>query len=94
MNGTPTPSKKMNIKLEKAPKPAGTRLMYAGGIIAIIGAVLAIMAASTSHFDTYRGVLVHGDPTGGIIVIILGLILTGVGFGRRVLAALEGGRIK
>lgn len=63
--------------------------MQAGLTIAVVGLFISILAASSTHYDDLTGMQVSGSPIAGILIILLGLVLAGIGFARRVLAAIE-----
>ncbi len=61
-----------------------------------VSAILIVMAFSTTHIvvvpGTFTTTEVSGSPTAGLWLLFVGsLILAGIGFARRVLAALERG---
>lgn len=68
--------------------------MATGLVIVAIGILLIIIGFSTSHAEivpgTFRKVEVPGAPTPAAwIIFIIGLVLSAIGFGRRVLASIE-----
>ena len=77
---------------ESVRKP-GKRLTTAGLVIAALGVLLAVMAMATTHSDYVPGlgnVETQGTPSAvSIIMVIVGLVLAGIGFARRLLAAAE-----
>lgn len=72
----------------------GTRLIATGLVIVAIGVLLVIVGFSTTHVQmipgTFRTAEVQGAPTPAAwIILLVGVILAGVGFGKRVLSAIE-----
>lgn len=72
----------------------GTRLIATGLVIVAIGVLLVIVGFSTTHVQmipgTFRTTEVQGAPTPAAwIILLVGVILAGVGFGKRVLSAIE-----
>ncbi|MDQ0030159.1 DUF2510 domain-containing protein [Arthrobacter bambusae] len=72
-----------------SPKKRGNGWIRAGMIVGGLGVIFAILAAGTTHVDAY-GNSVQGGPTlGTFLLIILGVLLAGIGFCIRILAAVE-----
>lgn len=72
----------------------GTRLMATGLVILALGIVLLIVGFSTTHVEivpgTFRTAETQGAPTPAAwIILIVGVVLSSIGFGKRVLSALE-----
>lgn len=68
--------------------------MATGLVIVGIGVLLVIIGFSTTHVQivpgTFRTTEVQGAPTPAAwIILIVGLILSAAGFGKRVLSAIE-----
>lgn len=68
--------------------------MATGLVIVGIGILLVIVGFSTTHVQIIPGTLrtteVQGSPTPAAwIILIVGLILSAAGFGKRVLSAIE-----
>lgn len=68
--------------------------MATGLVIVGIGILLVIVGFSTTHVQmvpgTFRTVEVQGSPTPAAwIALLVGLILSAVGFGKRALSAME-----
>jgi hypothetical protein len=68
--------------------------MATGLVILAIGILLVIVGFSTTHVaivpGTFRTAETAGAPTPAAwIILLVGIVLTGVGFGRRVLASIE-----
>lgn len=68
--------------------------MATGLVIVGIGIALVIMGFSATHVQivpgTFRTEEVPGAPTPAAwIILLVGLVLSGVGFGKRILAAVE-----
>jgi hypothetical protein len=80
---------------KKAPtKRPGTRLMATGLVILALGVLLIIVGFSSTHVQmvpgTFRTEAVPGAPTPvAWIILLVGVILSAVGFGRRVLSSIE-----
>jgi hypothetical protein len=75
-------------------KRPGTRLMVTGLAILALGILLVIVGFSTTHMEmvpgTFRTKEVPGAPTPAAwIILLIGVVLSAVGFGRRVLASIE-----
>ena len=69
-------------------------MLIAGLVVAAIGLLLVIIGFSTAHVTlqpgTFRTVETPGAPTPAAwIILITGLALAAIGFGKRVLAAIE-----
>ena len=84
----------MTEKTATTKRRPGTKLLIIGLVLAIIGLLLVIVGFSTTHVGlqpgTFRTVETPGAPTPAAwIVLASGLVLTGIGFGKRVLAAIE-----
>ncbi|MCO1338091.1 hypothetical protein BJH93_04155 [Kocuria polaris] len=62
--------------MDQPRRKAGTALINTGVIVAVIGVIIAFIASSQG-----------GEPT--FWIILIGLVLLAIGFGQRVLAALE-----
>lgn len=63
-----------------------------GLVILVIGFVLAVLPLATTNVDYVGGRMVEtqGTPSAAaIIMVIVGLVLAGIGFARRLLAAAE-----
>jgi hypothetical protein len=68
--------------------------MATGLVILAIGVTLIIMGFSTTHVaivpGTFRTAETAGAPTPAAwIILLVGIVLAGIGFGRRVLSSLE-----
>lgn len=68
--------------------------MATGLVIVGVGMLLVIAGFSTTHVQmvpgTFRTTEVQGAPTPAAwIILIVGLLLAGIGFARRLLAAVE-----
>jgi len=75
-------------------KRPGTRLMVTGLAVLALGILLVIVGFSTTHMEmapgTFRTKEVPGAPTPAAwIILLIGVILSAVGFGKRVLASIE-----
>ncbi|AYN57948.1 hypothetical protein PP640_gp18 [Arthrobacter phage Faja] len=74
-------------------KKPGARLTVGGLVTAAVGLVLLVMNLATTHAKFVPGVgtvETQGTPSAAsIILIVVGLILAGIGFARRMLAAAE-----
>lgn len=74
-------------------KKPGARLTVFGLVLLVIGVVLLVMNLATTHAKFVPGVgtvETQGTPSAAsIIMIVGGLILAGIGFARRILAAVE-----
>jgi hypothetical protein len=84
----------MTEKTATTNRRPGTKLLIIGLVLAAIGLLLVIVGFSTTHATlqpgTFRTVETPGAPTPvAWIILATGLVLTGVGFGKRVLAAIE-----
>lgn len=84
----------MTEKTATTKRRPGTKLLTIGLVLAAIGLVLVIIGFSTTHVTlqpgTFRTVETPGAPTPiAWITLIGGLVLAAVGFGKRVLAAVE-----
>jgi hypothetical protein len=69
-------------------------MMTAGLVIAVLGVGLSLIGLATTHVDydyvVGRTVETPGAPSAAAIVMIIGgLVLAGIGFARRLLAAVE-----
>lgn len=72
----------------------GTRLLIVGLVLLAIGILLIIVGFSTTHValvpGTFRTAETAGAPTPfAWIVFSAGVVLSAIGFGKRVLAAVE-----
>lgn len=72
----------------------GTRLIATGLVVLALGILLVIIGFSTSHTEvvpgTFRTEEVPGAPTPAAwIILLIGVVLSAVGFGKRVLASIE-----
>lgn len=68
--------------------------MATGLVILAIGILLIIVGFSTTHVEivpgTFRTEEVPGAPTPAAwIILLVGVALSGIGFGKRILAAVE-----
>jgi hypothetical protein len=84
----------MTEKTATTKRRPGTTLLIIGLVLAAIGLLLVIVGFSTTHVTlqpgTFRTVETQGAPTPAAwIVLIGGLLLAAIGFGKRVLAAVE-----
>lgn len=84
----------MTNKIGDTRQRPGTRLMATGLVILALGILLIIMGFSTTHMEivpgTFRKVEVPGAPTPAAwIILLVGIAMSAIGFGRRVLSALE-----
>lgn len=81
----------MTKTVREKQKP-GARLIPTGIVILALGFVLLIINLTnpvTSYVQGAGMVTTQTPSTGAIILLIAGLIIAGIGFGRRLLAALE-----
>jgi len=70
----------------------GTRLMATGIVILVIGFALLLMNLTNPVTNYVAGVglvKTQSPSVGAIVLLIAGLLLAGIGFARRVLAAVE-----
>ncbi|MFI2563007.1 hypothetical protein [Paenarthrobacter sp. NPDC018779] len=84
----------MTEKTATTNRRPGTKLLIIGLVLAAIGLLLVIVGFSTTHVTlqpgTFRTVETPGAPTPfAWIMLIGGLILAAIGFGKRVLAVIE-----
>ena len=84
----------MTEKTATTNRRPGTKLLIIGLVLAGVGLLLVIIGFSTTHVSlqpgTFRTVETPGAPTPAAwIILIAGLVLAAVGFGKRVLAAIE-----
>lgn len=84
----------MTNKTAPTKQRPGTRLMAIGLVILAIGILLIIVGFSTTHMEivpgTFRKEEFPGTPTPAAwIILLVGIIMSAVGFGRRVLSAIE-----
>ena len=73
-------------------KTPGNRLTTAGLVVAVLGVVLCVLPLATTSVDYVGGRMVEtqGSPSAAaIIMVIVGLLLAGIGFAQRMLAAAE-----
>ena len=78
---------------EKEAKKPGSRLMPMGIVLLVLSVALLVMNLSSTLHKYVPGVgmvEVQGTPSAGFwILLVAGLVLTVIGFGRRLLAAVE-----
>lgn len=70
----------------------GTRLLIAGLIALVLGIVLLLVNLTnpvTRYVEGAGLVETQGPSAGAIVLIAAGLLLSAIGFGRRILAAVE-----
>lgn len=84
----------MTNKLGGTKARPGTRLMSIGLVILVLGILLIIVGFSSTHVEivpgTFRTTETAGAPTPfAWIIFLVGIVLSAVGFGKRVLAAVE-----
>lgn len=84
----------MTNKIGGTKQRPGTRLMATGLVILGIGILLIIVGFSSTHVEivpgTFRTEEVPGAPTPfAWIILLVGVVLSAAGFGKRVLAAVE-----
>lgn len=84
----------MTNKIGGIKKRPGTRLMTVGLVILAIGILLVIVGFSTTHVaivpGTFRTAETAGSPTPfAWLLLVVGILLSAIGFGKRILAAVE-----
>lgn len=84
----------MTEKTATTNRRPGTKLLIIGLVLAVVGLLLVIIGFSTTHVSlqpgTFRTIETPGSPTPAAwIILVAGLVLAAVGFGKRVLAAIE-----
>lgn len=82
----------MTNKIGDTKRRPGTRLTATGIVILVIGFALLLMNVTNpvTNYVTGVGMVTTQSPSVGSIVLLLaGLLLAGIGFARRVLAAVE-----
>jgi uncharacterized integral membrane protein len=70
----------------------GTRLIIIGIVVLVLGLVLLLINLTNPVTNYVAGVgmvTTKAPSVGAIILLIGGLLLAGIGFGKRVLAAIE-----
>ena len=73
-------------------KTPGKRMTEIGLVVAALGVVLCVLPLFSTNVDYVAGRMVEtqGTPSAlAIIIVIVGLVLAGIGFARRLLAAAE-----
>lgn len=73
-------------------KRPGKRMTEIGLVIVVVGFVLCVLPLLSTHTDYVGGRMVEtqGTPSAlAIVIVIVGLLLAGIGFARRLLAAAE-----
>jgi hypothetical protein len=83
----------MTKTLGETQKP-GTRLMATGLVILGLGILLVIVGFSSTQTEivpgTFQTETVSGSPTPAAwIVLVVGILLSAIGFGKRLLSAVE-----
>lgn len=82
----------MNQQGDSKNRP-GTSLLTWGIVALVLGVILLVMNLATTNVDFVPGagtVETRGTPSAGAIgLLVIGLLLSGFGFGRRILAAVE-----
>lgn len=78
---------------EKQKARPGTNLITWGVVALVVGVLVLVMNFATTHATYVPGVgtvTTQGTPSpGAIILLVVGLLLAGIGFARRLLAAVE-----
>jgi len=77
---------------EKQKQRPGTRLIATGLVILALGLVLLVVNLTTpvTNYVAGMGMVTTQSPSAGAIILpIAGLLVAGIGFGRRVLSAIE-----
>lgn len=70
----------------------GTRLITVGIVALVLGFVLLIINLTNPVTNYVAGVgmvTTKGPSTGAIVLLVAGLVVAGIGFARRLLAAIE-----
>lgn len=84
----------MTNKIGGTKQRPGTRIMATGLVILSLGILLVIVGFSSTHVEivpgTFRTEEVAGAPTPfAWIILLVGIVLSAVGFGKRILSAVE-----
>lgn len=82
----------MTNKIGDTKQRPGTRLMATGIVILVIGFALLLVNLTnpvTNYVSGVGMVTTQSPSVGAIVLPIVGILLAGIGFGRRVLSAVE-----